>query len=194
MAEAARLADEVGYEDVTLAALADHFGVAVPSLYKHVGGIDDVRRRVAVQSIQEFGGALTAALPEAPPSAGETAASESGEDPDRGTWLRFMADAYRAYAREHPGRYAATVRAPAPEDTEHIQATEAVLTTVLTLLDRYGLAGDDAIDAARAVRSALHGFIALEAAGGFGLPRDVERSYARLVAVLHTALSEWGKL
>jgi hypothetical protein len=40
----------------------------------------------------------------------------------------------------------------------------------------------------RALRSALHGFASLEAAGGFGLPRDVNRSYRFLVDTLITGL------
>jgi hypothetical protein len=53
----------------------------------------------------------------------------------------------------------------------------------------YGLEGDDAIHAARAVRSALHGFVALEAGGGFGIPIDLDESYARMVAVLGRGLA-----
>jgi AcrR family transcriptional regulator len=174
--EAARLADEVGHERVTLAAIAERFGVAVPSLYKHVAGIDDVHRHLAVRAVRELGEALaTAAVGKA-----------------RGDALRAMADAHRAYARAHPGRYAATLRAPDPEDTEHVHAAEAVLATVLAVLGGYGLTGDHAIDAARAVRSALHGFVALEAVGGFGLPQDVDRSYARLVDGLDALLTHWG--
>lgn len=199
VAEAARLADEVGYEAVTLAALASRFDVAVPSLYKHIAGIDDVRRRVAIRSVQELGemlvGALSDALAKAPPYRADhhgVGAHEDGTGDDAG-WvaLRAVADAFRGYARAHPGRYAATVRAPAPEDVEHRRATDEVLATVLGLLARYGLEGDEAIDAARAVRSALHGFIVLEAAGGFGLPRDVGRSYTSLVDGLHVALRAW---
>jgi len=48
--------------------------------------------------------------------------------------------------------------------------------------------GADAIHAARAVRSALHGFVSLEAAGGFGLSEDVDESYARLVGLLDRGL------
>jgi AcrR family transcriptional regulator len=160
---------------VTLAAIADEFGVAVPSLYKHVAGIDDVQRQQAARAVRELGDALAGA------AVGKA----------RGDALRAMAQAYRAYAGEHPGRYAATVRAPDPEDTEHVAASEGVLATVLAVLAGYGLEDDDAIDAARAVRSALHGFVALEAAGGFGLPQDVDRSFARLVDGLDAMLSDW---
>jgi AcrR family transcriptional regulator len=191
VAEAARLADEVGFEGVTLAALAARFGVAVPSLYKHIAGIDDVRRRLAIRSLREFGQALDEAVASRPSRGSAGRGGEAGGDPR--SVLRRMADAYRAYARTHPGRYASTVRAADPEDAEHLAATNAILATALGVLEQYHLTGDDAIDAARALRSALHGFTALDAAGGFGLPRDVERSYDKLVDGLHVALSAWGR-
>jgi hypothetical protein len=37
----------------------------------------------------------------------------------------------------------------------------------------------------------MHGFVALEVAGGFRLPQSVDASYARLVDALDTALSTW---
>jgi hypothetical protein len=56
----------------------------------------------------------------------------------------------------------------------------------------YGLDGDDAIDAVRAFRSGLHGFVSLEASGGFGLPVSVDRSFDRLVRALVRAVSSWS--
>jgi len=175
IAEAAALADEVGYEQLTLAALAARFGVAVPSLYKHVGGLDDVRRGVTMLALGELGEVLVAAR-------------EATVELDGSAQLRALADAYRGYARAHPGRYAATVRAAPPDEPVHRAASDAVLHTVLALLAGRGLAGDDAIDAARALRAGLHGFVALEAAGGFGLPRDIDRSFERMVEGLDRGL------
>ena len=40
---AADLADEIGYDALTLTALATRLGVAVPSLYKHVSGLEALR-------------------------------------------------------------------------------------------------------------------------------------------------------
>lgn len=173
--EAARLADEIGFERLTLAALAARFGVAVPSLYKHVGGLDGVRRGVAIRGVRELGEVLDRAL------------STAARDPS--ARVRALAAAYRGFALAHPGRYAAAVRAASPEDAEHAAASDAVLRTVLGMLAERGLSGDDAIDAARGLRAAFHGFIALESAGGFGLPRDVDRSFDRLVDVLDAALT-----
>jgi AcrR family transcriptional regulator len=175
VAEAARLVDEVGYDRLTLAAVAERFAVAVPSLYKHVAGIDDLQQRLAGRAVRELGATMAAA-----------AVGRAGGDA-----LRAMATAYRAFAKAHPGLYATTLRAPSPESPGHQAASDALLETVFAVLAGYGLSGDDAVDATRAVRAALHGFTALEAAGGFGLPRDVERSFARLVDALDTALAGW---
>ena len=62
---------------------------------------------------------------------------------------------------------------------------------VADVLSGFDLAGDDAIDAIRALRSALHGFVSLEAEGGFGLPLDVDRSFDRLVQGMVSAFSSW---
>ena len=60
---------------------------------------------------------------------------------------------------------------------------------MLAVLRGYGLDEDGTVHATRAVRSALHGFVSLEAAGGFGLPQDVDASYDRLVDLLDAGLT-----
>ena len=57
------------------------------------------------------------------------------------------------------------------------------------MLRGWSLEGDDAVHAARAFRSALHGFVGLEAAGGFGMPVDLDASFERLVATLAGGLA-----
>jgi AcrR family transcriptional regulator len=173
--EAGAVADATGLGRLTLAAVAERFGVAIPSLYKHVDGLDGLRRDLAVLAVRE----LTAALSRA-------AVGRAGRDA-----LHAMAGAYRAYASAHPGRYAASVRAPAPGDAEHLAAAEDALDVFRAVLGGYGIAGADAIDAIRGLRAAMHGFVALEAAGGFGLPQSVDASYRRLVDALDTALTAW---
>jgi AcrR family transcriptional regulator len=42
---AAELIERRGFEALTLSALASELGVKPPSLYAHVGGLDDLRRR-----------------------------------------------------------------------------------------------------------------------------------------------------
>jgi len=175
VAEAARVADEVGFDRLTLAAVAERLGVKLPSLYKHIAGLDELRRRLAVLAVVGLGDAITAA-----------AVGRAGTDA-----LLAVADAYRAWAHAHPGLYQASLRAPEPSDADHMAASDAALAVVRAVLAGYGLRDDDVIDATRALRSALHGFVSLEAAGGFGLPRDVDRSYSRLVTAVDSAFADW---
>jgi hypothetical protein len=49
------------------------------------------------------------------------------------------------------------------------------------------------IDAVRMMRATLHGFVSIEAVGGFGLPQSVDATFARLVDTLDAAWSTWGK-
>ena len=63
---------------------------------------------------------------------------------------------------------------------------------VFAVLSGYGLSGVDLVDATRILRSALHGFVSLETAGGFGMPQDVGRSFDLLVAGVDAAFKNWS--
>jgi AcrR family transcriptional regulator len=171
---AAGIADAEGLEAVTLARVAGELGVRAPSLYNHVDGRDDVLRAIAVRGVRE----LTSALREA-------AVGRSSPDA-----LTAAARAYRAYARAHPGRYAATVAAPTRGDEEHRAAASEAVDVMLAVMRGWDLEGDDAIHAVRAFRSAVHGFVAIEAADGFGMAVDVDASFDRLGATLVEGLGE----
>jgi AcrR family transcriptional regulator len=178
VASAADLADEVGLDRFTLAMLAQRLGVALPSLYKHVRGLDALRQQVSALATAEVAAVLA-----------EAAAGRS-----RGDAVHATAEAYRGYARRHPGRYLATQRVPDLDDPAHVEAGERVMRTIYAVLRGYGLDGDDAVDAARTFRSALHGFVLLQQAGGFGLPVDIDRSFHQLVAAVEVALTSWPAL
>jgi AcrR family transcriptional regulator len=171
------MADEVGLERLTLAALAARLGVRQPSLYKHIDGLDALRRGISVRAKSELAYVLAMA-----------AVGRDGGDA-----ITSIAHAYRAWALEHPGRYAAAQRAPAAGDADDQAASLAVVRVATDVLAGYELHDDDAIDATRALRATLHGFITLEIAGGFGLPVDIDRSFERLVEGLIAAFSQWTR-
>jgi AcrR family transcriptional regulator len=175
VAEAARLVDEVGRDRLTLAAVAKRFDVALPSLYKHVAGLDDLHRRLAVGVAREVGNVMRRA-----------ATGRAGADA-----IRSVAAAYRDYAHRHPGCYAYLLRAPTG-DPDHVAAAAEILDVLNDVLAGYDIRGDDAVDAARLVRSTLHGFVSLEVEGGFGMPLSVDRAYDRVVDVLDQALTSWS--
>jgi AcrR family transcriptional regulator len=170
---AADLADAEGLDRLTLAALAQRLGVRSPSLYAHVGGLADLRLRLAIDACHGLRDALAAA-----------ALGRSGGDA-----LRSVADAYRAWARAHPGRYA-TIAHGFADDPEATAAAEGVVEILFAVMRGYGLEGEDAVHAVRAVRSAVHGFIALEERGGFQIPVDLGESWERMIAMLDRGLRD----
>lgn len=174
--EAERLADEVGISGVSLARIASRLDVKVPSLYKHVPGLDALHSLVEARAKSDLADAMARA-----------AVGVAGDDA-----VDALAAAYRDWAKRHPGRYSATLKAPDPDDEPSRAASDRAVRVIFDALAGYGLTGDDAIDATRALRAALHGFVSLEAAGGFGLPQSVDRSFDQLVGALKRALREWG--
>ncbi len=167
---AAALADAESLAHLTLARLASSLGIRTPSLYAHVDGLGDLRARIGARGAWQLASQLQAA-----------AAGRSGAGA-----LRAVAAAYRAYAHAHPGTYGAMQVASEREDIQ--AAGAAVVAVILAVLDGYGLGGDAAIHAVRAVRSALHGFVSLERERGFAIPLSLDDSYARLVDMIDAGL------
>ncbi|GGX51950.1 TetR-like C-terminal domain-containing protein [Streptomyces fructofermentans] len=177
VAAAADLADEVGFENVTLSALARRFGVKDASLYSHVRNLQDLRTRTALLAGAEMIDRIA-----------EAVAGRAGKDA-----LAAFAGAYRAYALERPGRYAAT---QIPMDQDLVAGSPAMRRTAeitYGMLRAYGLGEPDLTDAVRLLRSTFHGYCALESTGAFGASRDVQASWNRAVDALHVLLEHWPK-
>ena len=162
---AAKLVDEEGIEQLTLGRLAERLGVRTPSLYNHVAGLPGLKRDLALYCLRDL---LDRIL--------RTTIGKS-----RAEAIFALANAYRAYARETPGRYALTLQAPDPSDQE-LQATAQQIVDVLrAVLAPYRFSEEEAIHAIRSLRSIVHGFSSLEMAGGFGMPVDLDASFHWLI-------------
>ncbi|KOW00054.1 TetR family transcriptional regulator [Streptomyces sp. NRRL B-1140] len=171
----AELADEVGFDQVTVSALARRFDVKVASLYSHVRNSQDLKTRIALLALTELADRAADAL-----------AGRAGKDA-----LSALANVYRDYAREHPGRYAAAQlrldpqRAAASAGVRHAQMTRA-------LLRGYDLTEPDQTHAVRLLGSVFHGYVSLELGGGFSHSApDTEETWARILDALDTLLRNW---
>jgi AcrR family transcriptional regulator len=168
----AELADEVGFDQVTVSALARQFDVKVASLYSHLKNSQELKTRIALFALEELAVRVSDAL-----------AGRAGKDA-----LAAFADAYRDYAREHPGRYAAArlrldpETAAASAGVRHAQMTRAILRG-------YDLPEPDQTHAVRMLGSVFHGYVSLELAGGFehSAP-DARESWAWIVDSLDALL------
>lgn len=171
----ADLADEVGFDQVTVSELARRLGVKTASLYSHVKSSHDLRVRIALIGLDELADNAASAL-----------AGRAGKDA-----LTAYADVLRDYAREHPGRYAAAQLRLTPEmaaGSAGIRLSEMSR----ALLRGYDLEGSDQTHAVRLLGSTIHGFIGLEASGNFSHSEpEPQISWTRVLDVLDALLCEW---
>jgi AcrR family transcriptional regulator len=169
VAAAATLADAGGVESVTLTGVAGLLGIRPPSLYAHVSGLAGLRRELSLLAADRMAEAL-----ESSSTGAEGVAA-----------LRAMCVAYRSFAKEHPGLYSAAQQAVAPgEDDDLYDALARSAAPVFEALRGAGVARQRTVHLARALRSALHGFVELERTGGFGMPESVDASFRELVELL----------
>ncbi len=105
--------------------------------------------------------------------------------------LVAFANAYRDYAKEHPGRYAAM---QIELDSEELDIGPAIRHAEMTraILRGYRLPEPDQTDAVRMLHSTFHGYVSLEMAGGFRrTPREVDASWSRTLDALDAVLGNW---
>lgn len=181
---AAELADEIGFEMVTVSVLARRLGIRTPSLYAHVGGADDLRLRLTALALEESADLVA-----------EAVGGLSGSDA-----LAAYAGAWRSFARRHPGRYAAT-RHPVPRSSATaasgaddagamaLRAGRRHAALTREVLFGYSFTGDRQTHAVRLVGSLVHGYVTLELAGAFAHSRPgSDKSWAFVLAALDAQL------
>jgi AcrR family transcriptional regulator len=168
IATAARIADSEGLDRLTLTRVADELGVRQPALYRHIGGYDDLLRSLSLRGREILAQRLA-----------DAAVGLSGDDS-----VAAVGHAWRQMVRDHPGIYAATDRYPCAGDQELEAAVEWVLAVLGQTLRGYDLSDEDRVHAARALRSAFHGFSHLESGDGHPLPHDPEDTFDHLVELL----------
>ena len=158
-----------------MSALARHFRVQVASLYSHVKSSQDLKAQIALVALTEMADLGAAAL-----------AGRAGRDA-----LAALANVYRDYAREHPGRYAAAQFQLDPETAaaiagrRHAEMTRAILRG-------YDLSEPAQTDAIRLLGSVFRGYVSLELAGSFSHSApDSSESWPRILDALDSLLRNW---
>ncbi len=166
---ATAIADRDGLEATSLRAVADQLGIKTPSLYNHVAGLAGLRRELALSGSQ----LVT-----------EVFKSSAGSGSPRDI-IHRTAHSYRRFALEHPGLYQATLPAPKPGEDDELYAAMAEPVEILaaTLIDA-GVDQQQTVHLIRALRAVVHGFVDLEMKDGFGMPEDIDASFAQAVDVV----------
>jgi AcrR family transcriptional regulator len=172
-AAGAALADDVGFAHLSMGQLAQRLGVKTPSLYKHVDGQADLARRIAALAGNELADTIR-----------DATQGRSGRDA-----LVAGAQAMRVYVRAHPGRYDAANAAELTGPDDPLQLPRRrLLASWSAMLLGYRLEADQEIHALRMLRSFLHGFSSIEAAGSFRIDASVDESFTWIIDLVDNGL------
>lgn len=156
------LVNREGYDALTLARVANVLKIKTPSLYNHISSLNDLKKELALDALRRLNREVT-----------QSAVGLSG---DRA--LRAIGFAFIHFMRENPGLYAATLVAPNLQDPEIEQASSAIVSILLKVLEPYHFSEQKAIHLARGLRALAHGFSTLERQGGFQIKVPLEDSIA----------------
>lgn len=164
-ATALALLERNGEDGLTMRALARELGVTAPSLYFHVESREDLLRQLTHDGLLAFGKALA-----------EATASES----DAPMRIHRMADAYAAFAFEHP-RLFVLLFGPCPDDrlVDPVIAEQASAPLLETLAELVPEA--EVLPISQALWSLAHGYATLALAAQFRLGGDP-------LAAMHTGI------
>jgi AcrR family transcriptional regulator len=160
---AEELVVQQGWDGLTMTALAEELGVKPQSLYRHVDGIDAVRRALRQRGMADLGEVLRTAV-----------MGRSGDDA-----VRAVALAYRVYAHAHPARYLAQTRLAFDESVR--EASGRAGDAVQAALRSYGLSDEELAVGSAQLWALVHGFTSLELVGGIEWLDDPDQAFVDLV-------------
>ncbi|MFF1530205.1 WHG domain-containing protein [Cellulomonas sp. NPDC058312] len=178
VAEAAAVADELGFDAITVSAVARRLGVQSASLYAHVRDRGALLDGVTALAMAEIAARMAPAI-----------AGRSGRDA-----LRGYADSYRDYAREFPGRWAALQRRAGPAAVASTAAVDVVALTD-AVLRGYAIPDTERVHVVRLLGATINGFVTLEQIGSLDHRAPApEQSWDRAVDALDLLLRTWSAL
>jgi AcrR family transcriptional regulator len=170
----AELADEIGYQNLTMGLLAKKLGIRPPSLYKHVESLAALQHAIAALALTELADELRDAMQ-----------GKSGPEA-----LAAFASVFRSYAVTHAGRYAATVGAePAGPDDPLLDASTRMVASIAAVLHGYGIRGEEMNHALRTIRCAVHGYAVLQGSNAFRWHGDPEESFDWMIRFIDQGLA-----
>ncbi len=174
---AARLADADGLDQLTLKRLAEELQIKSPSLYNHIGSLDELKTDLMLYGWSEMSEKVLRAT-----------AGVSGYDA-----LRALCYAFYSYATEHPGVFQAMLWYNKYRTEEMNRITGDLFAVLYRIFDSVGVSRDNAAHLIRTLRGTLQGFAMLVNNEAFGHPSSVEQSFAMTVQVLTEGIRSFAE-
>ena len=175
LAAAVEIADESGFQSLTLKTLADRLGIKSPSLYKHFRrGLEELHEELMLYGWRCMEKEVV-----------DAAVGKAREDA-----LLSICKAYRTFACRHKGLYEAMQWYNMYLSDKHLKATEGLVSVMFRVLDAYELEEEQIVHIVRMLRSFLQGFSTIESHGGYGNPVTTDASFDFAVKTLINGISD----
>lgn len=165
---AGTLVDQLGPEELSLSLIARELGVTQPAVYRHVEDLAAMWRALGLSTRSLLADELA-----------EAAVGKTGHEA-----VEAVAQAWRRFAHEHPGRYRSADRYAVAGDESLERAARRTIGVLEQALQGFDLPEEERRHAADTLRSALHGFVAYELGDGHPDPDRVDASYDRMIGHL----------
>lgn len=166
--KAAELANEIGFENVTLKLIADEFGIQTPSLYNHIKSLDDLKKRLMLYGWKELEDKLILAV-----------VGVSGYDA-----LRTMCYTFYEYATSNSGVFNAMLWYNKFQDEETQNVTKQLFVVLFKIMSTLNISDETINHLIRTFRGFLEGYALLVNNGAFGNPVSIRESFELSVEVL----------
>ena len=174
---AVSLVEETGLARFSLGELARRLEIKTASLYNHVENLEHLRELVGHEAVSQLVQAETQAV--------------RGKQGDAA--LFALAEAYRAFAREHCPLYQVIMAFPKWGNPTLEQEAGEILAPIRDVLAGYGLTETQQFHWQRVLRSVMAGFAFHEQAGGFSqFPAEKDESYRIAIQCVAEGLRRAG--
>lgn len=164
----AKLANEVGLDNITLKVVANEFGIQTPSLYNHIKSLEDLKKGLMLYGWKRLEEKLLLAV-----------VGVSGYDA-----LRAMCHAFYEYATSNPGVFNAMLWYNKFQDKETLHATKQLFVVLFKIMRTLNIPDETIEHLIRTFRGFLEGYSLLVNNGAFGNPISIQESFNLSVEVL----------
>ena len=165
---ASDMADRNGLHNVSLKAIAENLGIRTPSLYNHIGSLDELLREIAHSGMRTMNEKMIRA-----------AIGKTGDSA-----LKLVAVEYLNYMIEHPGVYEIIQWA----NWNGTEETAAINNEYISLLNAFIIPYNLEIESSREVLNMItgfiHGYTTLQLRYAFSNPDKVRKELSEAIDTL----------
>ena len=165
---AAKIANEAGYENITLKMIADELGIKTPSLYNHIDGLEDVKRLLMIYGWKQMEERMI-----------QSAIGVAGYDA-----IKAGCYAFYEYATENPGVFNAMLWYNKFQNEDTMEATSGLFVVLFKITFSLNISEENCNHIIRTLRGFLEGFSLLVNNGAFGNPISIAESFELSLNVL----------